>query len=174
MPAITSDELQVTGLWAEIRRTGKALAWLVGIGRAPRRERPVRSYAEARDALVKHLTQDATAHDEGRFHDIGGGYDNVAGSVPQRGGREWRDIYRALAFWDGWIDAKNHAWLYYEPIRREDWPVLARRIAGDLANGRKIIDPAPPLLREFGIPAEVSPAPAAAPEARSDEASPAG
>jgi hypothetical protein len=106
---------------------------------------------------------------EGRFPDIGGGYDNILASSPQTGGREWREVSLALAFWDGWIDARNHGWRYHEPIRREDWPVLARRIAGDLASGREITDTFPSLLREFGIPAEVS----RAPDARGDEPTPA-
>src|SRR5438093_10490395 len=92
------DREQLATLWDEIRRAGKALAWLAGIGRAPRHERPAKSYAEIRDALVEHLTRDATAHDEERFGGIGAGFDSVGASVPQHSGREWREVYRALSF----------------------------------------------------------------------------
>lgn len=40
------------------------------------------------------------------------------------------------SFWDGWIDARNHDWLYYEGIDKEDWPRHARAVAACLRSGR--------------------------------------
>jgi hypothetical protein len=53
----------------------------------------------------------------------------------------------ALEFWDGWIDARNHDWLYYPGIAVSDWPRLAHGIVEDLRQDRDISDEA--LLERF-------------------------
>lgn len=61
----------------------------------------------------------------------------------------WDKIFIALQFWDGWIDASNHDWQYYEPIMAADWPMMAREIAMALRADREITNPV--VLDRFGI-----------------------
>lgn len=100
------------------------------------------TYDEARALLADHLERYASA--VGSPED---GYDEVDSVLPRGGGPEWTKVFTALSFWDGWIDAWNHEWRYYEPIREEDWPVLAREIARSLREDREIRDPE--VLRRF-------------------------
>ena len=37
--------------------------------------------------------------------------------------------------WDAWVDARNYQWQYYDRMRAEDWPRLARQVADALAAG---------------------------------------
>jgi len=106
--------------------------------------------ATARDAIVSALLRDAAAHEAGHYREIGGAYDELDGTVPREDDPDLRGLFIALRFWDSWIDARNHNWLYYEPIREEDWPKLARAVARDLANGWTITDPT--VLSHFDPP----------------------
>ena len=49
-----------------------------------------------------------------------------------------RDIAIAYSFFDGWIDAMNHNWMYYEGISKDDWPVFSSEISGELKTGSEI------------------------------------
>ena len=112
------------------------------------------SYAVARDYLVAALTRDAAAHEAGRYREIGGGFDRtpdfdaIDAERPRGEGPGARRLRLAIDFWGGWIDARNHGWRYYEPIREADWPALARRVAADLAADRDVTDPV--VLAHFG------------------------
>lgn len=99
------------------------------------------TYTEARARLARHLEWDAAAHQEGRFEEIGRGYDPLEGEMPQGSDPAFAKLWIALNFWDGWIDARNHGWRYYEGIDRDAWPVLARAIARDLTEDRDIMSP---------------------------------
>lgn len=109
------------------------------------------SYSEARQLLINNLTHDATAHEAGRFQDIGLDFDELDYNLPRDGGPEFDKLLLALTFWDGWIDARNHEWQYYEGIEEGDWPVLARRIAQALEMGDEITEPK--VLARFRPPA---------------------
>lgn len=97
--------------------------------------------ATARDAIVAALLRDAAAHEAGHYREIGSAYNDLDGTVPRGDDPDLRAVFVALRFWDGWIDARNHNWLYYDPVREEDWPRLARAVARDLAGGWTITDP---------------------------------
>jgi len=105
------------------------------------------TYTEAKQALIESLSRDAVAHESGRYRDIGGAFDELDANLPRDGGSEFDQLLIALAFWDGWIDARNHGWLYYDGIGQADWPVLARRIVESLAEDREITEPS--ILRHF-------------------------
>ena len=94
------------------------------------------------DWLDRHAT-----HSPERPHD---GYETMDLSLPRNVDRRWSKIFVALRFWDGWIDASNHEWRYYEPLEAADWPALARDIAAALRADREITDPV--VLRWFGLP----------------------
>jgi hypothetical protein len=98
-------------------------------------------YVEAKQLFVDCLTRDATAHETGRFADVGDGFDNLDGQLPRNHNAEFDKLFIALNFWDGWIDARNHDWRYYKGIGQADWPRLARSIASNLSQDREITDP---------------------------------
>ena len=107
------------------------------------------TYSEARDHLVSQLERIANAHELGRYGDIELEFDELDALVPRGMGPEFGKLLTALTFWDSWIDAANHEWQYYPAISRDDWPLLARRIAADLRADREISDPL--LLENFDL-----------------------
>lgn len=106
--------------------------------------------AAARDAIIATLERDAAAHAAGRFADIGRDYDAIDAAMPRTGAGVEHALHVALAFWDGWIDARNHDWRFYEPIAPSDWPRLARSVIDDLSAEREIADPM--VLARFTAP----------------------
>jgi hypothetical protein len=95
------------------------------------------TYDEARTSLAAWLEHHALISPD-LPHE---GYDVMDRDLPRDPDPRWRKIFVALSFWDGWIDASNHDWQYYDPICASDWPVLAREIAFDLRNDREISNP---------------------------------
>jgi len=106
------------------------------------------SYPEAKALLVDRLVRDAWAHENDEYTLIGHGYDDIDVGLPRNAGPEFRKLFIALSFWDGWIDARNHEWQYYKPIEKDDWPRLARQIAGHLKNEQEIDEPT--IVARFG------------------------
>ena len=99
------------------------------------------NYPEAKQLFVDGLTRDAIAHESGQFRDVGEGFDNLDYELPRNQGAEFDKLFIALNFWDGWIDARNHDWKYYQGIKQADWPRLARSIASELSQDKEISDP---------------------------------
>jgi hypothetical protein len=99
------------------------------------------TYEDAKKQLIAGLECDAIAHTEGRFADIGKGFDSYDIGLPRGAGPEFDKLHVALNFWDGWIDARNHMWLYYEPIVQADWPKLAKSIVEDIVEDRNLTNP---------------------------------
>jgi len=97
-----------------------------------------RSYGAARKSLVGELLKDAAAHDAGCFDEIGRRSKRM--HLPRVGPPELTKLRVALSFWDGWIDARNRGWQPDGDIAKAEWPMLARRIASDLAEDREISD----------------------------------
>jgi hypothetical protein len=98
------------------------------------------TYEQARDTLVGELRANAADHEAGRYDAIGRRFDRVEHEFPTGTAPELGPLHIALAFWDGWIDARNNGWPR-GPIELTDWPVLAQRVAADLAADRPITDP---------------------------------
>ena len=113
-----------------------SVAQLLGV-----KDNPMLNYPEAKRVFVDGLTRDAIAHESGRFRNVGEGFDNLDCKLPRNQGAEFDKFFIALNFWDGWIDARNHDWKYYQGIRQADWPRLARSIASDLSRDKEISDP---------------------------------
>ena len=99
----------------------------------------VLSYAAARDTLVQELRADAASHEAENFDVIGRRFDGIEHRFPTGTDPELGRLHIALAFWDGWIDARNNGWPR-GPIAVGDWPGLARHVADDLAANREISD----------------------------------
>jgi hypothetical protein len=97
------------------------------------------AYRRARNSLAGELLKDAAEHEAGRFDEIGQRSDRM--EVPRVGPPELTKLRVALSFWDGWTDARNRGWQAGDSIAKGEWPMLARRIASDLAEDREISDP---------------------------------
>ena len=106
------------------------------------------TYAAARDTLVEQLRADAAAHRAERYDEIGRRFDRLEYEFPKGSSPELAKLHIALAFWDGWIDARNNGWPR-GPILQEDWPGLAEQVAADLASNREIS--APKVLARFDL-----------------------
>jgi hypothetical protein len=105
---------------------------------------------EAADILADALLVDAEAHEAGRYGEIGERYDDVYAELLPLDGLSERPVRMALDFWDGWIDARNHDWLYYDGIEEHDWPRHARFVSACLRSGRIPDDPT--LKKHFDRP----------------------
>ncbi len=97
-------------------------------------------YSEAKQDMISGLLQAASEHEAARLSQIEAPYDTLDERLPRDTGSEFDKLFIALNFWDGWIDARNHDWHYYEGIGAEDWPRLARSIVEDLKADREISD----------------------------------
>src|SRR4051812_1158289 len=98
------------------------------------------TYAEARDALVTQLRIDAQAHRAAQYDEIGRRFDWLEHRFPVGTAPELDKLHIALAFWDGWIDARNNGWPR-GPIAEAEWPGLADAVADDLAADRELTSP---------------------------------
>ena len=97
------------------------------------------TYAAARDTLVTELRANAIDHEAARYDAIGRRFDRLEHEFPVGTAPELGRLHVALAFWDGWIDARNNGWPRGS-IGENDWPVLARRVADNLAQDADISD----------------------------------
>ena len=107
------------------------------------------NYSDAKAEFISALAAAANAHESDEFASIAEGYEKLDGGLPRDSGDEFNKLFVALSFWDGWIDARNHDWQYYDPIRKEDWPELARKIVLDLEADQEIHDQI--VLKRFGL-----------------------
>ncbi|MFN2563853.1 MAG: hypothetical protein ABR499_02420 [Gemmatimonadaceae bacterium] len=98
------------------------------------------SYSNARDSLVGELLKDAATHEGGRYDDIGRRFDGIERQLPKGAAPTLMNLRVALAFWDAWIDARDRGWQGGGNIDKGEWPMLARRIASELAQDRAISD----------------------------------
>jgi hypothetical protein len=102
-------------------------------------------YDEARKTMAGWLMQHAN-ESPAEPH---AGYDEIDHGLARSSDPQWKKLFVALNFWDGWIDASNHEWQHYEPITAKDWPVLAREIAANLESDKEISNPV--ILKQFGV-----------------------
>lgn len=110
---------------------------------------------EAAAVLAAALRQDAAAHEAGTFAAIAERYDDVLAQVLPLCETLPDGVSQGFTFWDGWADARNHEWMYYEGIGRDDWPGLARLVADAVESDVGFTDPR--LLRHFGPPTKSDP-----------------
>ena len=89
-------------------------------------------YEETRRKVIEELLRSAAAHEAGNIWQIDGSYDEMQSRILSEDAPEFEKLSIAVEFWGGWIDARNHDWMYYKGIGALDWPKLARQIAADL------------------------------------------
>jgi hypothetical protein len=99
------------------------------------------NYGTARNCLMAELHKDAAAHERGRYDEIGRRFDAVEREMPRGAAAQLGRLRVALAFWDGWIDARDRDWRPGGNIAKAEWPMLARRIASDLSEDHDISEP---------------------------------
>lgn len=98
------------------------------------------TYQQARDYLVSALRREADAQEQGHPEMVGAAFDEFDVNLPRDSNPKFDKLHIALNFWDGWADARNHDWQYYEPIREQDWPRLARTIAAQIGADEEVTE----------------------------------
>ncbi len=101
------------------------------------------------NSVEKALQDAAEAHTAGRYESLAAIHESVEAQSLPIGTVAAENVAIALNFLDGWADASNHEWQYYEGIDVDDWPQLAQVIAGSLRQNREIVAPA--VLRHFKL-----------------------
>ena len=103
------------------------------------------AYDVTRQALVGALLEDATAHEAGRYAEIGRELPSIRHAVSRQERSRTSRLELPLRFWHGWTKARDQRWKGSQgakPVVLEDWPRFARVIASDLALDRDTTDPA--------------------------------
>ena len=98
------------------------------------------TYEELRERFVVCLEAAVRAHEAGDLRAIETGFDELVTELPRDAGPEFDKLLVAIEFWDCWIDAGNHDWLYYPGMAADDWPQFARAIVQDLQQNHDITD----------------------------------
>jgi uncharacterized membrane protein YeaQ/YmgE (transglycosylase-associated protein family) len=146
---LSDTVMRVTVLTGSLAALAGALwlAWIVCVvtsgdvaGISLDEETDMATYGSSRDSIVGELLRDAAAHEAGRFDAIGRRFDSIERDLPRGTAPALARLRVALAFWDGWIDARNRGWQGGGDIPKAEWPMLARRIASDLAADLAISD----------------------------------
>lgn len=94
------------------------------------------------ERLASALVAAAAAHEAKRYDHVDDGFDEIEAEVRDDSVPPGAPTRFALDFWDGWIDARNHDWLYYDGISKDDWPIHARVVAECVRTSRVPDDPA--------------------------------
>jgi hypothetical protein len=94
----------------------------------------VYSYEDARATLISTLKREVAFHRAKEYGSLGESFDLVDSQLPRNSDTEFNKLFLAFNFWEGWLDACEHDWFYYEPISENDWPNYADIIISDLEN----------------------------------------
>ena len=98
------------------------------------------TYEEAKKFAVDNLLRDAEFHESGYFQRVGENYDEYDAELPRTDDPRFDKLHIALNFWDGWQDSRNHDWLFYKGIEKDDWPRLARTIIKSITADQDITE----------------------------------
>lgn len=85
--------------------------------------------------VVDGLKAAIAAHEEHRVFNIGDGRD-AAAAINHDDAR----LSIALNLWEAWSDSATHNWLYYDGMKADDWPRLARLVIEAIEHDRPIDD----------------------------------
>ena len=91
------------------------------------------------EALKKHEMKD--------YLSIADNIDNFETLLDEKDIHQGSLLHITLEFLSGWSDSTAHDWLYYEPLKKDDWPRMAKIILSNLKENKEITDPN--ILSEF-------------------------
>ena len=86
--------------------------------------------------IAEFLEEVAQAHEIGSLEILHNVFNKTEQYLSDQPGNESMAI--AYNFLDGWVDASNHDWQYYDGIEKEDWPILGRQISIALRQGKPV------------------------------------
>jgi hypothetical protein len=107
------------------------------------------TYEEAKKFAVDNLLRDAELHEAGDYQRVGDNFDEYDAELPRTDDLRFTKLHIALNFWDGWQDSRNHDWIFYGGIEKDDWPRLARIIIKDITEEQEITEGI--ILKHFNL-----------------------
>lgn len=107
------------------------------------------TYEEATKFVAENLLRDAEFHEAGHYQRVGENFDEYDAEIPRTDDPRFKKLHIALNFWDGWQDSRNHGWLFYKVIEKDDWPRLARIIIQSITAEQEITESI--LLEHFDL-----------------------
>ena len=107
---------------------------------------PLSSANDVRRRAAGILVRAAGTHERGDIWHIDDEFDDVEAFILELGDVP-TDLEVVRELISSWEDARNHDWLFHEPLKQGDFPRLARMLASDLENDRPVN---PELNKHFG------------------------
>ena len=111
-------------------------------------------YEEARQLAINSLENALDAHKNNDLLSIENGFEKYEGLVSESNVPANSLLYLTLEFWAGWSDSAIHNWLFYEPLKKDDWPRLAVIILEALKENKEITNPV--ILESFRVKPKTS------------------
>lgn len=96
------------------------------------------TYDQAREHMIRGISSAAIAHESDNLSSIDHGYEEIDAVLPRVSDERFDKLHIVLNFWDGWIDSRNHNWMNYTGIGKDDWPRLARILISDLEHDKEV------------------------------------
>lgn len=107
------------------------------------------SFEEARKFAIDSLERAISAHDRGDIFSIEDGIDEYENIIPREEIANNSLLFLTLEIWSGWSDSAVHDWQFYEPLKKNDWPRIAKILLGDLRANREVTNAE--ILANFSI-----------------------
>ena len=99
-----------------------------------------RNFEYCRKLAIDLIEDSLKRHENNEFFAIGD-VDELAALLDEKDIEEGALLDITHEFLSGWGDSAAHYWNYYEPLKKDDWPRLAKIILSDLKANREITDP---------------------------------
>jgi len=87
------------------------------------------------EIIASALEADVAHQENGRISEIGKTFDPTLARILEVNADYDESVGFAFTFWDNWLDASNHQWMYHDPITEHDWPRFARETADAIRRG---------------------------------------
>jgi len=107
------------------------------------------TYEESKKFAVDNFLRYAEFHEAGDYQRVGNNFDKYDAELPRTDDSRFTMFHISLNFWDGWQDSRNHDWLFYGGIEKDDWPRLARIIIKNITEEQEITESI--ILKHFDL-----------------------
>jgi len=104
-------------------------------------------YEAARKLAIESIEKSLIAHESEEFFSIGDDLDEYELLLDKQELQQDSLLLITYEFLTGWSDSAAHDWYHWEPLKKDDWPRLAKIILNDLQANREVIDSE--ILSEF-------------------------